>query len=316
MAYIPHGPGVQASPDWGEVIMMKNLIANASKDVEITPVYEIEKTPVSAFDLIFHHNLASTAMFRRRWVRGGSWLERKLGHPIPALYGTRQDMYDALDVRPRIIGGIRGYNGLHKAQDILKYFDAIHVNNNDLKERVLNYGARQAHVLYPGVDLDLFKPMPELRPDTFTVGWSGDVGKNVKNWHLIKSLGYPFKMATKQRFIPHAEMPEFYNSLDVYVSFSSSEGWGRGIIEAMACGLPVVCSNAGASEILSPEWVVDGDPRHPGWLPRFKHRVEVLRQTPNLRESVGHENRAQVKPWGWPTITREFERICRQVVNG
>ena len=295
--------------------MIKNLIANASKDVKIIPLY-LEKLSVFNFDLVCHHNLANTAMSRRQWVRGGARLEKILGHPIPALYRSGQDKVDALDIRPKIIGGIRGYNGIHKAQKILKYFDAIHVNNTDLQKKVLNYGARKAYVLYPGVDLDLFKPDLDLRPDTFTIGWSGDTTKPVKNAHLIDHVGYNYKIASKEKYIPHDKMPEFYNGLDVYVSFSSSEGWGRGIIEAMACGLPVVCSNAGASEILSPEWVVGGNPRRPVWPTRLKHKVEVLRKFKGLREDVGADNRERVKPWGWPTIAKEFERICREVING
>lgn len=316
IAYIPYGPGVQESPDWGEVIMMKNLIANASEDVKITPVYQIGPAPVDGFDIIFHHNLANTTMYRRRWVRGGSWLERRLGHPIPALYWTDQDFIDALDIRPRIIGGVRGYNGLHKAQGILKHFDAIHVNNSDLRVKALKHGARAAHIIYPGVDLEMFKPDLDLRPDKFTIGWSGDTTKPVKNAHLINGLSYRQKIASKQFFIPHDEMSKFYNSLDVYVSFSSSEGWGRGIIEAMACGLPVVCSEAGASEILSPEWVIPGDPRGRGWLDKMRTRIELLRRFKSLRDDVGADNRERVKPWGWPTIAKEFERVCKQVIIG
>ena len=157
--------------------------------------------------------------------------------------------------------------------------------------------------------------MPELRPDTFTIGWSGDTTKPVKNAHLIDRLGYDYKIASKENYIPHDEMPEFYNSLDVYVSFSSNEGWGRGIIEAMACGLPVVCSNAGASEILSREWVVPGDPRGRGFIEKMRTRLELLRHLKTLREDVGAYNREQVKPWGWPSIAKEFERICRQVIG-
>lgn len=311
VAYIPHGPGVQESPDWGEIIMLKNLIANSGPGFKIIPTYGVR----GDVDLIFHHNLANTAMFRRRWVRGGSWLERRVGHPIPALYNSHQSQVDSLDIRPKIMGGIRGYNGLLKSRHILKYFDAVHVNNIDLQKKVLSYGARKAYVLYPGVDLDLFKPDLDLRPDTFTIGWSGDTTKPVKNAHLIHRVGYNYKTASKENYIPHAEMPKFYNSLDVYVSFSSSEGWGRGIIEAMACGLPVVCSEAGASEILSPEWVIPGDPRGRGFIAKMRTRLKLLERFKSLREDVGADNRERVKPWGWPVISKCFENVCREVVN-
>ena len=41
--------------------------------------------------------------------------------------------------------------------------------------------------------------------------------------------------------IPHAEIPKFYNSLDVYVHPSVNEAFCCALIEAQACGLPIIC---------------------------------------------------------------------------
>lgn len=316
VAYIPYSHGDADGARWGEEIMIKNLIANTRKGFKIFPVYGMSAALYTNPDLICHHNLANTAFQRRRWVRGGARLEKLLGRPISSFYDSDQEYYFNLKRRPKLMGGIRGYNGLLKGYKILKYFDAIHVNNSDLRDKVLERGARQAHVLYPGVDMALFKPMPELRPDTFTVGWAGDITKRVKNAHLIERLGYPFKMATKSNFIPHDEMPGFYNGLDVYLHFSSNEGWGRTIIEAMACGLPIVSSDAGASVLLDPEWVVKGDPRDEGWIARFHNKVEALRNDPELRRSVGLQNLVSVAPFDWSMIAIDFENICKRVIYG
>jgi glycosyltransferase involved in cell wall biosynthesis len=44
-------------------------------------------------------------------------------------------------------------------------------------------------------------------------------------------------------FIPDAEMPLWYNSADVFVYPSVFEGFGLPVLEAMACGTPVVTSD-------------------------------------------------------------------------
>ena len=56
-------------------------------------------------------------------------------------------------------------------------------------------------------------------------------------------------------FVDEAEKLQHYAQSDLLVSASKLEGFGLAVGEAMACGLPVVVSNAGAL----PELVVDGE---------------------------------------------------------
>jgi alpha-1,3-rhamnosyl/mannosyltransferase len=44
--------------------------------------------------------------------------------------------------------------------------------------------------------------------------------------------------------VPEEDLPLFYGAVDAYVCASFLEGFGHPVVEAMACGTPVVCSNA------------------------------------------------------------------------
>jgi len=44
-------------------------------------------------------------------------------------------------------------------------------------------------------------------------------------------------------FVAYADLPDFYRAADIFVFPSLYEGFGLPILEAMACGTPVVCSN-------------------------------------------------------------------------
>jgi glycosyltransferase involved in cell wall biosynthesis len=46
--------------------------------------------------------------------------------------------------------------------------------------------------------------------------------------------------------VPDEDLPLFYSAADVYVCASFLEGFGHPVVEAMACGAPVVCSNVGS----------------------------------------------------------------------
>ncbi len=46
-----------------------------------------------------------------------------------------------------------------------------------------------------------------------------------------------------QSFLDRKQLAEIYNLFDVYVQFSISEGFGMPIVEAKACGVPIMCTD-------------------------------------------------------------------------
>jgi teichuronic acid biosynthesis glycosyltransferase TuaC len=59
---------------------------------------------------------------------------------------------------------------------------------------------------------------------------------------MIERLG----LADRARLLgsrPHAELPKLYGAADALVLASSREGWANVLLEAMACGTPVIASN-------------------------------------------------------------------------
>ncbi len=59
--------------------------------------------------------------------------------------------------------------------------------------------------------------------------------------------------------IPNTELPEWYRAADVYISASHTDGSSVSLMEALACGLPVVVSDIPSNL----EWVAEGEQ---GWL--------------------------------------------------
>ena len=59
--------------------------------------------------------------------------------------------------------------------------------------------------------------------------------------------------------VSQADLPRYYRSADLYISASHSDGTSISLLEAMACGCPVLVSNIPGNQ----EWVQDGVQ---GWL--------------------------------------------------
>ena len=110
-----------------------------------------------------------------------------------------------------------------------------------------------------GVDLGLFKPNGNKDYDSkrpFIVGFVGNirgVGRSYKgfsNYCQATSRLRPnvstINLLFGDNMIPNDEMPkEFYHKIDCLVLPSTGEGCSNTITEALACGVPVICTKVG-----------------------------------------------------------------------
>lgn len=66
---------------------------------------------------------------------------------------------------------------------------------------------------------------------------------------LVKRLGLTDKVKFLG-YIPHEQMPKYYNVADIYVLTSIWEEWSNTIMEAMASDVPVIATNVGGNPYL------------------------------------------------------------------
>ena len=98
-----------------------------------------------------------------------------------------------------------------------------------------------------------------------------------------------------------------YSTCDVFVSAERRAGWNNTVAEAMACGVPVVCTRSGTRDLArhgETAWVVPL--RHPWFLARGIRR---LRTDPELRGRFRHAARTRVAEFTWPRVAGRIEAI-------
>lgn len=306
--YFPHrgekrggeGERWKSGLNWGADFMLENIMKNAEGH-EIVPCHELKWNNIKDADIVWFHNIATTAYYNLPLIKISpivKWMNKKN--------------------RPVFIGGVRGRVGFERSKNILSFFDSIHTGSDELFDKTKQFN-ENSYVLLPGVDTDLFRPMITEKKE-FTIGWVGDKNKKMKNYEVIKLLGYPYKIASKDNYIPHANMPFFYNNLSAYTHFSSHEGGNRTVLEACACGLPVISTGTGATRrYIDEEWVIPYKPDFGYLSEEYKKRLSVLVGDPGLAIKVGRKNRETSLRYDWKIITEKWMEIIEETyqrVNG
>ncbi|MGB8218557.1 MAG: glycosyltransferase family 4 protein, partial [Candidatus Methanoperedens sp.] len=85
----------------------------------------------------------------------------------------------------------------------------------------------------------------------FLIGGDGQLRDIIKKYLLAKDLNDKVKFAG---WIPHDELPDYFNELKLLVLPSYTEGLPSIMLEAMACGTPVLATSVGAI----PDIIKDG----------------------------------------------------------
>jgi|GEM_PF-789719 len=108
------------------------------------------------------------------------------------------------------------------------------------------------------------------------------------------------------------ELPKYYNLCDVYVTSSLHEGFGVPIIEAMACGVPVVGSRSGAL----PETIGEaGLTFEPGNVEDLTDKVLSILKDEELREELVRKGLERVKGYSLEKYEERLEKIVEEATR-
>jgi glycosyltransferase involved in cell wall biosynthesis len=173
----------------------------------------------------------------------------------------------------------------------LRGADTVVVENDAMLAHVLATGQRRVAKAHPGVDTDRFRPPAggwHRRGPLLSVCRLGDPRKGLELMvraygrlvgmdrtaaplvlagrgsitapvaRLITGLGLGDRIEVRPEVAP-ADLARLYQRASVFLQTSAEEGLGISVLEAMACGLPVVATATHGTR----ETVVDGET---GWL--------------------------------------------------
>jgi glycosyltransferase involved in cell wall biosynthesis len=114
---------------------------------------------------------------------------------------------------------------------------------------------------------------------------------------------------------PENELKQFYDACDVFLFANENQTWGLAVIEAMACGKPVIVSTgAGVHEVLEDaKTALLVPPRNPEAIALC---IELLMRDPALRRRLGENGRNFVRErFSWNRYAQDMVAVFEKAVS-
>lgn len=204
------------------------------------------------------------------------------------------------------------------------------------KRQVENAFNVDCQVIHDGVDTTFFKPKEHKTPsERLKILYLGRLEVR-KRPHYVARLakifpqcdfiihgkaGYPMlwqesekvsNLTINTHVVSFEDLREIYRNSDIFLFPSIHEGLPNVVLEAMASGLPVICSNA----ISLPEMVDHGKN---GFLcnnlREFKDNLQYLIQDESLRKKFSENSRKKALSFDWSRIVPQWEKLYEEVVS-
>ncbi|MCJ7719129.1 glycosyltransferase family 4 protein [Candidatus Bathyarchaeota archaeon] len=228
---------------------------------------------------------------------------------------------------------------LHK-ETIKKCARIITITDQTKNLYIKTFDERNISTIPFGVDTDVFKPARlEERSEECEILYTGSLYP-LKGVHdLIRAIANVRKHGLKanltivgegqqkealtaltralgieehvkfEGFVPYSNMPSYYKRSDIFCFPTLGEPFGKAVIEAMACGKPVIATNVGGpAEIIQDE--VDGLLVPPSNPEAIALQITRLIEDKNERRRLGERAReTAVNRFSWSTIAEKYHQL-------
>ncbi len=191
----------------------------------------------------------------------------------------------------------------------------LHVSNSTWIQRWLleNLGLH-TELVVGGIDRDLFHPVPGARETNrnFAVLCTGDPREFKDTRTVVDAIEIVMQTHAGVELrtyhgkgIAQRDMAATYAAADLFVDAQWHGGWNNPVLEAMACGTPVVCADiGGVSDFAFDErTALVVPPRNTG---AFADAIARMIDSPDLRTRLSVAALQEVERFDWDTAVERF----------
>lgn len=137
----------------------------------------------------------------------------------------------------------------------------------------------------------------------------GKVRNDTKS--LIKSLNL-YQYITIIDSVPEGDLVKLYNLADVFVFPSLHEGFGFPVLEAMACGCPVITSNTSSLPEVVGNAGIMVDPKD---IEGFAEAIYNVLTDDSLKKELSKRGLKRAKKFTWERCAKETLKVYKEVLD-
>ncbi len=262
--------------------------------------------------VIFHGNIAALANATRRLQEWHTYLKFRYGYCFFHFLSGRGKT--VVTVSQATARQTEDYYGLPVTQVIPNGVDTARFQPNTARAAL-----RQRFGLPQEPLLALFVGRPSYQKGFDVVRRiANSVGPDVQMVAALPGGSAPTERAIRVLSdIPYEQMPDLYNACDVFLLPSRDEGCSYSLLEAMACGLPVVASRVGyAVEIANRDSALASFFLRSWNYQHYRRKLQQLQSSVALRTELGARAWAHVLEYN--TLERfgsEYVALAESIVQ-
>ena len=163
--------------------------------------------------------------------------------------------------------------------------------------------------LEPRKNLDLIIKAMELQADPIPLVLTGWSGWGDKTWLDNINQGLRHKVITPGHVADNT-LAGLYNRAQALIYPSLYEGFGLPVIEAMACGCPVICSNNSSLPEVAGDAAILIDPRNPEEL---EQAMDSIARDQNLRQNMAALGLKRAEMFSWHKTAQQTMGVFENV---
>lgn len=209
----------------------------------VSPVLMTKPSVVTVYDLSFLHYPQVLSASRRLYLRLFTALScRRARRVIAISQSTARDLSDSLGIpADKIDVAVPGYDITTYKPLPREQVEAFRKQQNLPDRFWLFLGTLEPRKNLPML-LEAYAALPKSERLPLIMaggkGWDYEaIFSSVERYNLVKEVQFP-------GYLPMDALPLWYNSAEAFIYPSVFEGFGLPVLEAMACGTPVIVSDA------------------------------------------------------------------------